>query len=75
MEKLHPEPAEDLQAKKRKLAAELVAAAKNGEITSLHNISPKDTSIEVVQQIKGILRSQGILPKMPTPSNSHDYRV
>lgn len=63
METLQPTQ-ETGHTRKQHLARELVAAAHRGEIHSIEDIDPRETSIEVVQQIRAILKTQGILPKL-----------
>ncbi len=61
METLTPNH-EQILARRRELASELVEAAKRGTIHTIDELDPRDTSIEVIQHIRGILKSQGILP-------------
>ena len=48
-------------AEKQRLARELTAAAHRGEIHTIEQLDPRETSIETVQYIRSILKAQGIV--------------
>lgn len=50
--------------RRRKVAADLIRRAQGGEEMDIGSIDPRETSIEVVQQIRGILQANGTLPKI-----------
>lgn len=48
---------------RRTRAEELMQDAKDGKITDLESLDPRETSIEVVLTIRGIMRQKGLLPR------------